>query len=224
MNKKHGLFLGFAILLLAAMLTLASCGDKDLGDPSSPGGGGNGEGTTYTVSYDANDGIGTVPASQTANAGSSVTVAEKGDLTYSGYTFAGWNTNASGSGTSYDAGSSLMVNADTTLYAQWTQAVELEAADIQVTFGGLPQDETINLTGPADTLSWLDKDTLTVSVSNTFSGYTWYVDGALLSEQTGNSVTLNAQDYALGGHTVSVRVNTAGGGSYSKTVRFTIAQ
>jgi hypothetical protein len=75
--------------------------------------------STYTVSYNANGGSGTVPASQTVNEGSSVTVADQGDLTLSGYGFAGWNTSVSGSGTSYSAGSSLTVNADTTLYAQW---------------------------------------------------------------------------------------------------------
>jgi uncharacterized repeat protein (TIGR02543 family) len=79
----------------------------------------NNSATTYTVSYNANGGSGTAPASQTVNAGASVTVASQGSLTRSGYTFNGWNTSASGSGTSYSAGSSLTVYADTTLYAQW---------------------------------------------------------------------------------------------------------
>jgi hypothetical protein len=99
-----------------------------------------------------------------------------------------------------------------------------ETGGITVEFGGLPQDETIGLTVPAATLLWVANTPLTVTVSNTFSAYTWYVDGALLAGQTGNSVTLNAQNYSLGGHTVSVRVTTTGGGSYSKTAGFTIAQ
>ena len=37
-----------------------------------------------------------------------------------GYTFKEWNTRADGTGTSYSAGSELSVNADITLYAQWT--------------------------------------------------------------------------------------------------------
>jgi hypothetical protein len=104
-----------------------------------------------------------------------------------------------------------------------TQAAKLEAAGVKVIFGGLPTDETVNLTKPEDTLSWVANDTLTVSVSNTFTEYTWYVDGILLAGETRNSVTLYAQNYSLGRHTVSVRVSTTSG-SYSKTARFTIAQ
>lgn len=37
-----------------------------------------------------------------------------------GYTFIGWNTRADGTGTSYGAGSELTVNANITLYAQWS--------------------------------------------------------------------------------------------------------
>ncbi|MDR2448021.1 MAG: InlB B-repeat-containing protein [Treponema sp.] len=63
--------------------------------------------TTYTVTYDANGGSGTTPSSQTAASGLSVTLASAGGLEKSGYTFGGWNTNASGAGTAYSAGSSL---------------------------------------------------------------------------------------------------------------------
>ncbi|MDR2094011.1 MAG: hypothetical protein LBP76_00645 [Treponema sp.] len=36
MKKKYGVFFGFAVLLIAALFTLAGCGDKDSGDPTSP--------------------------------------------------------------------------------------------------------------------------------------------------------------------------------------------
>ena len=39
-------------------------------------------------------------------------------VTRTGYTFASWNTEANGSGTSYQAGNNLTVTADVTLYAQ----------------------------------------------------------------------------------------------------------
>jgi uncharacterized repeat protein (TIGR02543 family) len=41
-------------------------------------------------------------------------------LTRSGYTFGGWNTNSSGTGTTYAAGGSYTPTATTTLYAKWT--------------------------------------------------------------------------------------------------------
>ena len=37
-----------------------------------------------------------------------------------GFTFNGWNTEADGSGTSYLPKSTITVNSDLTLYAQWT--------------------------------------------------------------------------------------------------------
>ena len=37
-----------------------------------------------------------------------------------GYTFAGWNTAANGTGTAYAPGATFTITANTTLYAQWT--------------------------------------------------------------------------------------------------------
>lgn len=65
---------------------------------------------------------GTVPTdSSEYKAGASVTVSGPGTMTRSGYTFAGWNTVANGSGTAYMGGVTLvMPAANVTLYAQWT--------------------------------------------------------------------------------------------------------
>ena len=41
-------------------------------------------------------------------------------FTRSGYTFAGWNTAANGSGAAYADGAIFPFTANTTLYAQWT--------------------------------------------------------------------------------------------------------
>jgi uncharacterized repeat protein (TIGR02543 family) len=41
-------------------------------------------------------------------------------FTRTGYSFAGWNTAADGSGTSYADGASYPFTSSTTLYAQWT--------------------------------------------------------------------------------------------------------
>ena len=40
-------------------------------------------------------------------------------MTRSGYSFVNWNTLANGTGTSYAAGSTINLTADTTLYAIW---------------------------------------------------------------------------------------------------------
>lgn len=43
-------------------------------------------------------------------------------LEKTGFTFVEWNTSADGSGTSYSQGNTFTINANTTLYAQWTPA------------------------------------------------------------------------------------------------------
>ena len=73
---------------------------------------------TYTVSYDANGGVGSVaPATKTQNV--ALTLPTGSNLSRSGYGFMGWNSAANGSGTAYAAGGSYTANATATLYAQW---------------------------------------------------------------------------------------------------------
>ncbi|MDR0706950.1 MAG: InlB B-repeat-containing protein [Treponema sp.] len=61
------------------------------------------------MTYNVNGGSGTTPSSQTANSGATITLASGSGLTKSGSTFSGWNTNESGTGTSYAANSSYTV-------------------------------------------------------------------------------------------------------------------
>jgi len=80
----------------------------------------------YGVTYNANNATGgSVPTDANTYGGSeSATVqANTGALVRTGYTFAGWNTAANGSGTAYAAtGSALapLASANLVLYAQWT--------------------------------------------------------------------------------------------------------
>ena len=77
-------------------------------------------GTTYTVTYDANGGTGSMTDSNSPyNAGATVTVLDN-EFTRTGYTFDHWNTAADDGGTDYDEGDEFTINANTTLYAQWT--------------------------------------------------------------------------------------------------------
>lgn len=74
--------------------------------------------TNYTVSYNANGGTGTAPATQT---GAPSYTAAANTFSRSGYTFKNWNTKADGTGVAYAPGSTITTNA--TLYAQWTAVV-----------------------------------------------------------------------------------------------------
>ena len=72
----------------------------------------------YTISYNANGGSG-APSNQTKDGGIDLTLSSTAP-TRSGYAFAGWNTQADGSGTHYASGATFTGNTNTTLYAQWT--------------------------------------------------------------------------------------------------------
>ena len=73
----------------------------------------------YTVVFNANSGSGTLPNAQTVNAGTSIILPDGSSLTRNGYTFGGWNSNTSGTGTNFNAGSSYTPTANITLYAKW---------------------------------------------------------------------------------------------------------
>ena len=80
----------------------------------------------YTVEFDANGGTGTMyPQTIFAN---DEDVLDGNTFTRSGYTFAGWNTAANGSGTAYVDGAEVFGLVDEyetiTLYAQWEEVVE----------------------------------------------------------------------------------------------------
>jgi uncharacterized repeat protein (TIGR02543 family) len=100
--------------------------------------------------------------------------------------------------------------------------INATVGEITWTFSGLPEDETSALINSGNTLSWTANTALIVGVPNTFSSYTWFVDGTPISGTT-SMITLYARNYALGSHTVSVRV-VKDGMPYSKSLSFTIGE
>lgn len=70
------------------------------------------------VTFNANGGSG----SMGNQVGITSAVLSANTMSNSGYTFAGWNTQANGSGSSYADGASYPFSSSTTLYAQWTLA------------------------------------------------------------------------------------------------------
>jgi uncharacterized repeat protein (TIGR02543 family) len=77
---------------------------------------------TFAVTFSGNGSTGgSAPGSQTKTHGVALTLAANtGSLVKSGYTFAGWNTQADGSGTAYAASASYTADAILALFAQWT--------------------------------------------------------------------------------------------------------
>ena len=71
-----------------------------------------------TVTFNANGGTGSM-AAETESAPTALTA---NAFTRAGFTFAGWNTAANGSGIAYANGATYPFTASATLYAQWSGA------------------------------------------------------------------------------------------------------
>jgi len=80
---------------------------------------------TYTVSYDANSGTGTMTDSNSPySAGTTVSTKANEFTAPENKIFASWNTQANGQGVSYDEDDTFVITEDVTLYAQWTDGEE----------------------------------------------------------------------------------------------------
>ena len=77
----------------------------------------------YVLSFNANEGTGDVPASKLDVAGAQITLPGQGSLERTGYIFVGWNTQADGLGTTYEAGDEYTMPIENqTLFAKWEAA------------------------------------------------------------------------------------------------------
>ncbi|MTA28312.1 MAG: hypothetical protein F2562_05580, partial [Actinobacteria bacterium] len=140
----------------------------------------------YTVSYDDNviSAVITVPSTQSAAYAGSVTVGAA--PTRTGHTFAGWNTAANGSGTSYSAGANLTIPAsNTVLYAQWT----VNTYNVSYNLNGGSGTAPVAQSGDFDT-SITAASTSSTRTGFTFNGWNTAADG------TGGTVA------ALGSYTI----------------------
>ena len=153
---------------------------------------------TYTVSYNANGGSG-APSAQTKTYGTALTLSST-QPTRSGYRFAGWNTNAAGTGTSYAAGGSYTANAGVTLYAQWTVSTTACAAPTSLTISNSTTNNVtcsckVGTSGTGNSATGVDFyitfDGSTPSTSNYH--YTAYVAG---SASASVSTSINLASYS----------------------------
>jgi len=167
-----------------------------------------------TLTYNGNSNTsGTVPSDATAYVvGQAVTVlGNTGNLSRTGYTFAGWTDNSSGTGTVYTAGNSYSLpSATSNLYAKWNGISNTVAYDAQ---GG----------AAVSSVTWVTGASLTLPAAPTRAGYTfngWYdaenggtrVGGASASYSPANTAgfTLYAQWTA---NTNTVAFDSRGGSS-----------
>ena len=160
---------------------------------------------TYTVTYDANTGSGNEPidASSPYEVGEIATVlgnvGTPDPLTKTNYTFGGWNTQADGYGTTYQAGGTITMTAnDVVLYAIWTADTYTVTYDANGGSGNVPTDAnspyvvggTVTVTGnvgsPALTKQY-----------HTFGGWNTLANGSGTSYQSGNNFNMPDNNVTL---------------------------
>lgn len=116
---------------------------------------------TYTVTYDANGGTGSMTDPDSPyNSGSSVTVLDN-EFTRDGYNFVNFNTAEDGSGSDYDEGDTFTISGNTTLYAQWAEQLPsagsftITGDDFVGTYdGGATKTHTSTVNGSTAKVSW----------------------------------------------------------------------
>jgi uncharacterized repeat protein (TIGR02543 family) len=165
---------------------------------------------SYTVTFNANGGAGSM-ASQSASTAESIYL---NAFTRSGYIFTGWNTAPSGSGTSYANGASYPFTSSATLYAQWTANTDTVTFNANGGTGSMVS-QTYNK-ATALSLNSFTRGGYTFNGWNTVAGGggTGYADGA--SYPFTSSATLYAQ-WTANSYTVSFNANGGTGSMVAQT-------
>lgn len=173
---------------------------------------------TYTLTYDGNGGSGTAPTDAAAYpAGATATISDAGDLTRTGFGFAGWNTAADGSGALYPIGSTVSIGpGDLTLFAAWRpdDALFTIAYDANGGTGEVPVDPVRYQPGDAAIVA--DRSALSRS-GQAFDGWSTETDGGGATLQPGATLVVGTNSVTLYARWVPVYTVTydANGGSGS---------
>ncbi len=171
----------------------------------------------YSVTYDSNNGTGTQSDDNTYTYGTSVTVKPQGSVARTGYTFAGWNTNSSGTGTNYTAGTgTFTITGNTTLYAQWTENKHDVTISYKCGSTTIKDNTTQNNVSEAVATSGI-----TAASINGYTFSSWTVgSGVQITTGTTSSSTISIKTLASGNYTLTanytqdnytVTVNSVGG-------------
>ncbi|GLC89633.1 InlB B-repeat-containing protein [Lysinibacillus piscis] len=182
------------------------------------------EALPYTISYHENGATeGNVPIDNNTYAmgNNVIVIGNTGQLVKIGYTFTGWNTQANGQGTHYDANATFqMGTANIILYAQWTvnPTYTMTYDANGATSGNVPQDsnqyeenEMVTVQGNSDNL---------ILTGYSFAGWNTQADGTGIAYTVGDTfrmgatnITLYAQWLANPTYTVTYDSNGATGGT-----------
>ncbi len=156
---------------------------------------------TYSVTYKGNGNTGgTVPIDANQyTTGMTVTImGNTGNLIKANVTFAGWNTQADGSGTNYSIGATfIMGNADVVLYAKWTQNPTYQVLYEKngATSGLVPVDA--NNYEKGDSVSVLGNTGNLALTGFTFAGWNTAADGSGIDYAAGARFAMDTVQVTL---------------------------
>jgi uncharacterized repeat protein (TIGR02543 family) len=202
--RKASVFL----LCIASVLSLSICDIQGLRSSieqrvgtGGTGGGGGGGVSTFSVTYEANGATGgSVPTdNNNYQQGATVTVlGNTGNLVKAGFTFAGWNTKADGTGTSYAGGATFSMGAaNVILYAVWTQypTYTVSYNDNGATTGNVPTDGNNYLQGA--TVTVLGNNGGLVKTGYVFTGWNTAANGSGTTYTQGQTFTIGTSNVTL---------------------------
>jgi uncharacterized repeat protein (TIGR01451 family)/uncharacterized repeat protein (TIGR02543 family) len=175
---------------------------------------------TFTVTYSGNGNTGgTAPVdSNNYLTGSTVTVlGNTGNLVRTGFSFAGWNTAADGSGTARAPGSTFAMGAaNVTLFAQWTSTFTVTYSGNGSTSGTPPVDGNAYASGA--TVTVLGNTGNLARTGFTFTGWNTAADGSGTARAPGSTFAMGAANVTLFAQWASTfTVTYSGNGSTSGT-------
>jgi len=210
MIKQQAIFCILIMIICAAFFSCEAMATLFHGEKPEP------PPVTYTVTFDANGASGTLPAPQTVETGTVITLPEKGDLAKAGSIFVGWSENPNGNGTVLSAGVTVIITQKIIFYAQWL-------AQYNVTFNanganGIPPAEQTVTSGTVISLpdgGGLSKGT------DIFAGWNESSNGGGTTYSVGASVTVTRNmifyaqwlDGSTPQYTVTFNANGATGGA-----------
>jgi len=170
----------------------------------------------YTVTYNGNGATSGSVAAMSVDSGSVITIPDKGTLVRIGYSFGGWNTNNTNTGTNYSVGTSYTVTSNVILYVRWIPIYTVTFNGNGATSGNvsaMPVDSGSVITIP-------DKGTL-VRIGYSFGGWNTNNTNTGTNYSVGGTYTVTKNDtlyakWVIETYTLTTNVTPFGSGTVSR--------
>jgi Listeria/Bacterioides repeat len=156
---------------------------------------------------------GSVPKAVTEEEGTVVTLNDGAGFNRTGFTFAGWNTAANGSGTDYSAGSNYTLTNDIIIYAKWTPVSDSNTVKITVGSSAF----TATLASNATATAFKQMLPLNINMSELNNNEKYYNLPNSLPTNSSNPGTIQNGDLMLYGSSTLVLFYKSFSTSYSYT-------